>query len=239
MTAPRTPMTFLKRDARVTPPTVSPQTNLIPRTVIEASPEIAEAYDRFTNAKAARHSAYAEGRKLRDKAELGRKDYQAKVREAVSTGGDTSKLNDPHDTLITKAEAVEAVARNAEGQLLALGRDLGAAIQTHAPELFAASEAAIEAAASRIRADLETLTRSWAEYAEAWQVRRILSDAHYFGGGLNNYDPNPALPAQVGPALDNLTARLNDLAALRADEAELTTWRAHEVAARNAAGNFG
>jgi hypothetical protein len=225
MSENRARLTLLTRRHRQAAPTVSPQMNLLPREVVESNPIVLEAFDRFVNAKTARTKAHTESRKLRDKATQGRADYQRQAKDAITTGADTSKLADPHDKLIAQAEAHDAIATNAVGQLLRLGNELGEAIAEHAPELYAVSETAMQSAAERVVADIASLNDSWKAWAVAWQTRMILTNAHLYGGLLGSYEPNPGLPADVNAALNTITTRLADLDTLHAEESELAGWR--------------
>ncbi|UTT52318.1 hypothetical protein [Microbacterium maritypicum] len=229
MTIDQTPqrphLTFLTRSKDKKPGTASQAITLIPRELLENTPELADAYDQFVNTRTARNTAYREARQHRDAADTSRRKYQAAVSEAVRNGGDTSKLTDKHDDLIAKAEAAEAVGRNADGQLLRVGNELGEAFAAHAHNLFPAIEADITNAASHVATALDALTQAWNEYAKAWHLRRITGNAHIYGGPITNYDPNIGLPNDVAPALKVMSDRLNDLDTLKADEAEINRFR--------------
>lgn len=229
MTIDQTPqrphLTFLTRSKDKTPGTASHAITLIPREVLEGTPELVAAYDQFVNARTARNLAYRDARKYRDEADASRRKYQAAVADAVRNGGDTSKLTDNHDALIAKAKVSEEVGRNADGQMLRVGNELGEAFAAHAHELFPAIEQDIATAAGHVATALDTLTAAWGEYARAWHLRRITGNAHIYGGPLNNYDPNIGLPTDVAPALKVMADRLTDLATLTADEAEIHRFR--------------
>lgn len=224
-TPQRPHLTFLTRAKDKKPGSASQALNLIPRELLDNTPELADAHDQFVNTRGARNIAYRDARKYRDQAEAARRKYQQGVSEAVRNGGDPTKLTDQHDALIAKAEAAEAIGRNADGQLLRVGNQLGEAFATHAHALFPAVEENITTAASNVATALEALTNAWNEYARAWHIRRILSTAHIYGGPISNYDPNIGLPNDVAPALKVMAERLNDLDALKADETEVTRFR--------------
>ena len=231
MTTNRPRLTFFDRNSKFIAPDVRKNTTLPPRKTFEGQKAALEAYDNYTATIDARTREYREARKLRDEASAGRTAYNRAIREALTAGTPTDGITDPHDALIKQAEHHEDLAAQADVQLITLGLILGQAIHKAAPKLFKDAEKSMEAAASRVRADIEALRESWATWSEAWQTRVLLSESHLNGGALRNYDPRSPLPKDVVDALNTIEARLNDLETLKHDEALLIEWRAQQTKA--------
>lgn len=232
MTQNRRRLVFLDRNKRRTSPSVSASTNLFPRDILAGHADALAAYDDYINAIAARQNNYREARKLREEAAASVATYKVKVREALTSGKPTDKLKENSAELIAKAEAHEALAREADNHLINLGNTLGQQVAAVAPELFPPAEHQMEAAAERVRADIVSLRESWGQWSGAWQVRRIIGDLHYYGGRLNNYDPNVTLPTEVAHAIHVIDEHLHHLDTLRQDERDLEAWRAQEAKAQ-------
>lgn len=218
-------LTFYNRNTRLTPPDVRKNTTLPPRDAFKGQKQALDAYDNYVATVEARQHHYREARKLRDDATASRTGYNRAIREALTAGAPTDNIKDRHDELVAKAIEHEALAGHADTALITLGLTLGQAIHAAAPHLFANAEKEMEKAATRVRADIEALNTSWAEWASAWQLRRILSEMHITGGALSNYDSSNPLPKDVVDALRTIDNRLNDLDTLRSDEEQMKQWR--------------
>ena len=208
---------------------VRPGTPLPSRDLFAKSgPAVLTAYDEYValTEQVREHSHQAIS--LRDEARAAAIAYKAKVAEAMSKGRDPGKVPNKEPELAARAAAHDGWAAEAKRAQTAAGHPLGRAIATAAPELYPSLDDEADKAAEVLRAVVDDLRRSYAKWAEMYQLRRVLTTSHLYGGALAPVGTRTSLPSPIADALDALTHELEALDRLRNDVNEVNAWRSEQ-----------
>ncbi|WP_341579000.1 hypothetical protein [Microbacterium schleiferi] len=224
-------ITFHNRAEKTSRPSISRNWNPLPRTVFEFDPDTLDLYDRlisFREAVGKFHRLASEStRAANDAADT----YRRNVREVIANGGDPATVTSGEAAHTAQAAAYVDLAGEAQAGADNTARELAARLGDTATDYIPPADEQLEKVTATMRKAITALEKSWAEYSRAWQIRRIFGTLALNGGLVGSFDPNPAVPAQVREALDELTTRLTDLDTLRRDEELMTQWRAANPAA--------
>lgn len=221
----RRPLVHFQRSAKDSPLAIRPNGQLPPRDLFTAHPDVLEAYDLFVTLREGVTTHHRDARSKRAEAEKARADYRSAVAEALEAGTDPSKLKSKADQLEAEAAAHDGFARTAAGKVERQGAVLGAAIKAVAADCFEVAERDMAEADEQVATALAALTAALEHRATAWAARKWLSNAHLLGGANNWNGAN--LTAPILDALAAIGSTADDLEVLKADEADLTTWRAN------------
>lgn len=227
----RRPLAIHARGQRVNEPYVRSNTRLLPRETFAGHPDVLASYDRMATLLDAIDHHTSEIRRLRRASEQAAETYRLEVREALSTGKDTSKISNESADLAIQAKEHEALLRRAQHAADAHGRQLGSDIQAAAPLAFDGVEKRLDTADAKVRRAVTALEKSMEEWGSAWQERRILSAIHLFGGPLMDHEPEHAMPKEIYTALELIADQLANPDRIRADEAQLGAERAKSARA--------
>jgi hypothetical protein len=225
----RRPLAIHARGQRIHEPYVRTNTRLLPRETFAGQPEVLAAYDKMSTLLDAIDKHTSEIRRLRRESDQAADVYRLKVHEAMATGADVNMLSNTSADLAIQAKEHESLLRRASGAADAHGRNLGRLIQAAAPDAFAAVEKRINTADDKVRRALPALEKSIQERDAAWQVRRILSHTHLFGGGVPDYEPEHGVPNELHTAIGIIVDQLDNLERIKADEAQLAAERAKDA----------
>ena len=196
------------------------------------------SYDKQATLLDAMQHHSSEIRRLRRASHEAAETYRLEVREALSTGKDTSKIQNLAPDLAVHAKEHESLLRRAQGAAEAHGQQLGKDIQAAAPLAFEGVEKRLASADTKVRRALAALEEAMGEWSSEYQTRLILSAIHLFGGPLRDHEPEHAMPKEINTALALITDQLANVDRMKADEAQLTEERAKNARAdaHNAAG---
>lgn len=201
------------------------------RGTFDGHAEILAAYDEFVSLKATlRHheDQSVAKRAASTQAEI---TYKGEVLEAMKAGTDAAKVKNRAPQLLAEAEGHSALAADAKLATLDAGRQLGALVQEHGREFYAAAEDRMDAAVRVIAENVDALRAAFGEWSAAWGVRDHLSRMVNSGGTWSGQLANGLSPA-VTQALAELSRPADILGRLKADESTLGAWRDQESAAR-------
>lgn len=218
-------MNMLSRATRVMEPTLSLHINLLPREAFGNDAETLDLYDTFVRLRDSMNDHERQAGREKVAAQEATTAYQRKIRDALATGDDTSKIKNETDKHEATSKGHLALSQAARHELTHVARALAHRIAEAAPQHLTTSEVRLTAEAEKMRTALKQLHSTWTRYSAAWQERRVLGNAALFGGAINNYDGSGHLPTNVQEALDTLASHLNDLDRLKQDERIILTER--------------
>ncbi len=232
----RRSLRFFSRGQRVSEPYARANSHLLPRETFKGQRDVLAAYDQQARLlKAAAHHT-SEIRRLHRESTEAAEAHRHEIGKAQAAGKDTSPIKNKVPGLDAQIVEHQALLDRANGAAVRNGRELGQLIQAAAPRAFTEVDKQLETAAAKVRRTVTDLEDALKEWAAPWQVLRILTTAHLFGGAVSDYDPEGAVPQEATDALARILEVLANPDHLRADQAQLMQEREKnaEAEARNA-----
>jgi len=220
-----------RRNAKHNPIVINASSELLPREVFEGHAELLAEYDDCVTLKAQINAQNQLARKKAAAATAARTQYAADVLAALKESADPSTIKNTADQLEAEATAHRAFAQDASSQASRAGIRLSPLIEAALPACFAGSEKAMADAADEVRSAVAAVSQAYAKWAKPWAIRNKLSQMHVVGGQQHSFSVATALPPEVTEALSVLENLLSELDQLKADENEISKWRADQAKA--------
>jgi hypothetical protein len=197
-----------------------------PADLPEASEGLRKALATWHDLIAAEREQAREAAKANAAADAAGVTYRDKVREALASGADPTKIKDETEKHKAIAQAHVGFSRDAANERDRLGTSLGALLNQEAEALFAPVEERIEDSANVMRGALTSLREAWSGSSRDFEMRRWLSHIALDGGTIGAYHGASPIPREVEDALAIIEGHINGLHKLKADEQEVREFRA-------------